>query len=66
MHNLTEFLSYTGVNGVIRLTNRFTEHTIDIGVISNGMCQIHEVVKIKYIRLLTSGKQFNTGIFEAI
>ena len=56
MHNLTEFLSYTGVNGVIRQTNRFTEHNIDIGVISNGMCHIHEVVKIKYNRLLTSGK----------
>ena len=56
MHNLTEFLSYTGVNGVIRHTNRFTELNIDIGVISNGMCHIHEVVKIKCIRPLTSGK----------
>ena len=56
MHNLTEFLSYTGVNGVIRHTNRFTEHNIDIGVISNDMCHIHEVVKIKYNRFLTSGK----------
>ena len=56
MNNLTEILSYTGVNGVIRHTNRFTEHNIDIGVISNGMCHIHEVVKIKYNRLLTSGK----------
>ena len=56
MHNLTEFLSSTGVNGVIIHTNRFTEHYIDIGVISNGICHIHEVVKIKYNRLLASGE----------
>ena len=35
MYNLTDFLSYTGVNGVISYTNRFSEHNIDIGVISN-------------------------------
>ena len=38
MYNLTDFLSYTGVNGVISYTNRFSEHNTDIGVISKDFC----------------------------
>ena len=31
IYNLTDFLFYTGVNGVVSYRNRFSEHNIDIG-----------------------------------
>ena len=66
MHNLTDFFSTTGVNGVIRYTNRFSEHNIEIGVISNdSLYQIYKAVK-SIRRLQTSGKYTLCDMFEGI
>ena len=66
MHNLTDFLSYTGVNGVISYTNRFSEHNINIGVISNdSLCRIYKAVKSNS-RLLKSGNYVLYDMFEGI
>ena len=51
LYNLTDFLFYTGVNGVISCTNRFSEHNIDIGVISNAsLCRIYNMYKAAKIK----------------
>ena len=57
MHNLTDFLFYTGVNGVIGYTNSFSEHTIDIEVISNDfLCRIYNMYKAAKIKQYASEK----------
>ena len=57
MHNLTDFLFYTGVNGVISYTNRFSEHNIDIGVISNdSLCRIYNMYKAAKFKQYASEK----------
>ena len=66
MHNLTEFLAYTGVNGVIRYTNRFTEHYIDIGSAQMFRCVKYTCIRQlkSNSRLLTSGKHVLYEMFD--
>ena len=69
MYNLTDFLFYTGVNGVINYTNRFSEHNIDIGVISNDyLCRIYNMYKAAKSNstLLISGNYVLYDMFEGI
>ena len=57
MYNFTDFLFYTGVNGVISYRNRLSEHNIDIGVISNDyMCRIFNMYKAANIKQYASEK----------
>ena len=57
MYNLTDLLFYTGVNGVISYTNRFSEHNIDIGVISkDSLCRIYNMYKAAKIKQYASEK----------
>ena len=57
MYNWTDFLFYTGVNGVVSYTNRFSEHNIDIGVISNdSLCGIYNMYKAAKIKQYASEK----------
>ena len=64
MHNLTEFLSYSGVHGVIRHINRFSEHNIHNGTVSNvSLCQIHTCIlgsKNQIVGFWQVGNMFNT------
>ena len=57
MYNLIDFRFYTGVNGVISYTDRFSEHNIDIGVISNEyLCRIYNMYKAAEIKQFASEK----------
>ena len=57
MYNLTDFLFYTGVEGVVSYRNRFSEHNIDIGVISNkSLCRVYNMYKAAKIKQNASEK----------
>ena len=48
---------------MIRYTSRFTEHNIDIGIISNvSLCQIYKAVSGKYVLYEMFEEIYNTKV----